>query len=470
VSKGTPYQWPKGEIRVYFDPGPLGGGVDNEAAKAMVREAWGKWEGAAITDDGALNVIAGVNFIDAGNISGVDDIDENNYQQFYFDENGANDPNRPTVIIFDHTGLIMKDLVERGEMADGQQDSVLGLTDIYAKDSSTKMIHNATIILNGDYYSKQSNKEVFKAAIVHELGHMMNMDHSDVNQDCYDDENCAGDGDGWAHLPTMYRYAVSSTQASPQHDDVIWSAFMTYNVGTNKKLISDFCTIEGKIYDKLGRGFQGAKVHFYNKDSLESRNHRVQSVSGVLQPPCALQGTYWLPGVPVGTTVKVKYGSLSDWCGYYQSKGEPCTLMSGINPYAPPRPVDSGFVQFQGEYEVTCEEGGTRLYADFVKLEKENLDDDLYKKYDNFIGPDGNYIVMCDPANLIVTPDQIDPDADPTDGSGGSASSSFLGGDNSNERRGYLNCSLNKNVTFSWLAFLVFIPILVLLGRRRKYI
>lgn len=221
------------------------------------------------------------------------DIGSDNYQTYLVtglaadnDEDNASDGFSP--IAFDDDGEIIDALY--GEDA---KYSVLGFSAITDFESSILLetITEAQLLLNcrciDDHpiYNESNcvvggvstiqDEDVFKATIVHELGHLLNLDHSIANEDSYDSTS-ADDND---EIPIMYPLAFETTTPFDITEDdkvAIASIYPSTNLDAN------YCLVTGTLLDEDGDELRCANVEALSTDA--DNDNTVSFVTGALAP------------------------------------------------------------------------------------------------------------------------------------------------------------------------------------------
>lgn len=349
---GTAQQWVDDKLIYYTDDGDLSATVDNETAREWIAEAINKWTGASLKNKNGVSVnTTGVTAQWGGNI-GVD-IDENNYDEYDDPEPG------PTVIIFDKDAGIIKD------MWPGAEFIMPGVTGLTLSSSDGKEILRGVVILNGVMLSGGEiilSNDQFKAAILHELGHLFNMDHTQVNFDIADVCDLSTTCDEGQYIPTMYPELKTAMQRIPSIDDLITISWLY----PNSTFENYFCTITGEIQDRDGNPLQGVNVIARRvlEGDMFTKGDARSMVSGVLYPACAGDGHYYLHGIIPGKTYEVFYEPLTD---QYRN-------MSGFEPLANP---PTGFTTetipaADGSTTVSCEDGGETIQMQTVQVDVSN--------------------------------------------------------------------------------------------------
>lgn len=215
-----------------------------------------------------------------------EDIDIDNYTDLFVDSTddaGADDGINP--VIFDETGEIVVDI-----FGSGNQFAVLGFAGADNVDNDDALILDGEAVINCLCLSGNANFEDCEEVsvefseddldftLVHEIGHFIGFDHTQVNQltaesvDCDLDE--AGDCDD---IPTMYPVAVDSAdQITPANDDKV-IALTLYG---NSSWEDSFCTITGALTDADGAELRCADVQAIADDTEDT----IAVVSGAFAP------------------------------------------------------------------------------------------------------------------------------------------------------------------------------------------
>lgn len=289
---GTPLVWPVDPVPFNPDRGPLGA-LDNATAVALVTTSFAVWTGVPTAD---------IHFANAGPLP-VDVTDANANAYVGVCGDGL------SPIIFDTDGQITDDF-----FGPGASNDVLGFASPDCVDYSPPEILEGVAVLNGkwiDGIDTPSNPELplaeFEAVFVHEFGHYVNLDHSQINLVEAFDGN-AGNNDAVA---TMFPILVSGDGgATPSLDDRV--ALSTLYPAASFESSSG--TITGTIQRPDGTTpFQGAYVIARRVD--DPRIQAVGTASGARYfpgspggpTPPGLQGLYEIRGLPPGTyTVEIE--------------------------------------------------------------------------------------------------------------------------------------------------------------------
>lgn len=304
---GEPARWRNGVVRWKADRGPLTRTITNQKAiDQWVKPLFEKWKSAALAVSGraAPAVTVALDFIFEGVVDA--DITRENYRDY-------TDPNfsRQTVVIFDADGTIIENFFGGAALECGQPMNCIAGVAAPLADASTQVINGGFVILNGrliDGVNTRDNKELsaeqFKAVILHEMGHLLNLDHSQVNLEMAEScrsYNCA---EG-AAIPTMYPASLSREQFLFHRDDVVTLSWLY----PSEAFLNNFCTVTGEVKNAEGKGMQGVNVVAKNV------SHPIEDarswVSGSLYPGGVENGTYILAGLNPGEEYEVHYEELT---------------------------------------------------------------------------------------------------------------------------------------------------------------
>lgn len=364
-SVGVPVVWSTATPVTYrVDGGPLSTTsigtvvVDQAAGVARVDGMFQVW--------GAVGTAA-ISFTNGGGISNVGaftDGDVDTMAEFNAVEGdclaGIQSP-----IIFDADGTVFDAL--------GKDPLVIGFAGpcAFSIAASTVFISAGRAALNGKFIdgagaNGELTPDAFDGAFIHEFGHMIGMDHSQINVNCFTGF-CAGGSDDAFGLPTMFPVALSITEGAEaaqktlSPDDIAWLSAM-YPAGA---FGTTYGTITGTIFFSDGLSHaQGVNVIARMVDNLatpedESRRNAVSMVSGAWFAPfpgqavtgetngapgndnfggsdsdLTLVGFYSIPVLPGDYTVEVE-GVNGTFDGG-----------SGLNPLNPPVPMPGGTPEF----------------------------------------------------------------------------------------------------------------------------
>jgi hypothetical protein len=297
--------------------GPLGAQT-NAAANTLVMNAFQAWQNVPT---------ASINFKPAGQLS-VDVDGTNILTVFNQLDNCATpiDPTNPSVIardrtvIYDTDGSALTALGEDPTMILGEAAAVC-----FSSDGTNNSLQRAFALLNG----RGSAGELLPT-MIHEFGHLIGLDHSQINLNCL--TNFCGPGsDDLAGLPIMFPVAIDP-KTTPTTDDAAGVSVLypeTVNSPPSQIPFSRFGRIQGHVLFTDGvTAAQGYNVIARQVDNpatpqSESRRIAVSNSSGflftfcvtnpALQPPnndCGPQtafgsrdqtliGFFDIPGLPV---------------------------------------------------------------------------------------------------------------------------------------------------------------------------
>jgi hypothetical protein len=224
------------------------------------------------------------------------------------------DPNDPySPVIFDEDGSLI-DLLFGPEA----RVAIIGAATVSGGSFLPPRITDAEAILNGlfhDGIDSQANPELverdaFQAVFVHEIGHWINLDHSQLNVGYWSDGDAAND----RFLPTMFPASGDDdTQLLVLNPDDVATVVDLYPAPGLSGLSG---TVSGRVFLPDGATlFQGANLILRSTEEPDLHVHSAVSgalyfpvpPSGVSQaefggpPPPALKGLFRFGGIPAGS-------------------------------------------------------------------------------------------------------------------------------------------------------------------------
>ena len=318
---GVPQVWSTAQpVPFHTDLGPLGL-LSNEEAIALLEEAFQVWEDVPSSS---------ISFASAGSLP-VDVTGSNVFDILDVRGDGI------SPIVFDHDGSVIDAVFGLGASRD-----TLGFTAIEFGQSDRILEAQAVLngtVLDGDPTNPDVSRESFLATIVHEFGHYINLDHSQINSELAFDGDVSND-DG---VPTMFPISLGSAKTTLHLDDI--ATVSTLYPGP------DFATSTGSIEGEilLGNGttpFQGANV--IARRTVDPIHDAVSYVSGALfsnnfgggSDDLAFKGQYKITGLPPG-----------DYTVEVEQIDQTFTGGSSLNPLDPPAILPGPEEFYNGENE-----------------------------------------------------------------------------------------------------------------------
>ncbi|MCI5072452.1 hypothetical protein MRY82_05865 [bacterium] len=241
---GQPYVWkPNGSPIVYrVETGNLTASVNNVQARNILSDSFSVWE----------NVFGAQDFSFNEGVSLGLDITLINYKNFIDIDSSGNFYNKTsdTVVIFDDNGAIINDLFN--SVAPGSGSSILGIASPGRFNASNFEITAGFIIINGAVTG--SDQDVIAATATHELGHLLNLAHTQLNSEQALNGSSADDD----VVPTMFPFIPDDATVSESLElDDQFSMSLLYP--DNSEILSRN-EIRGHVLRKNGKGVRAVNV------------------------------------------------------------------------------------------------------------------------------------------------------------------------------------------------------------------
>lgn len=345
---GRPYTWGSGYLPWYYEKGGLGPLTEKQALE-IVQQSFDAWKQAGLLVPGLIKVpTAALNPTPVGVIA----------QAITF-ETSIDLIKSKTVIVFDNDGSILS------HYADPEDVAAMTFIGLQKNDASLTLKTGLTV-LSGKFLEKANPADpndlplaLFKATVIHELGHLLNLDHSALGQDI--EGNLAVDANLQEAIPTMYPIIITPMQGKTLHDDDVVAISNLYPL---PDFTAKFCTIAGTVIGSNGKGFQGAMVIARSK--LDPVTEAMSAITGNNFPQDTADGSYFLRGIRPGRKYVVEFTEINpNFVGG-----------SSIQPYGDddgelPKSGFGGGAILSGNgklKEVSCEKGGQTIVMDTVQL------------------------------------------------------------------------------------------------------
>ena len=300
---GQPYHWNLNPITYKTDQGGLGNQT-NVQANDMVSASLQVWHGVGT---------AVLNFQYAGPLDY--DVTANNVLTFQDAIGNCASTVQPTnSMVYDIDGSIMAALGM-------DNNSVIGFSGAVCTDDTAGLYTRGWSVLNGRFIDGQPNSsthtsvtlDTYKAALIHEFGHLLGLDHSQINLNCLTEAPCSADD--LAGVPTMFPVLLDASQATLRTDDKAAVSLLYPAPGFS----STTGRIQGRVYFSDGQT-QAQGYNVIARLVSDPRRTAVSCVSGFLFTAGA--GNSFVPGT--GNDTDLFFGSrVQTLIGYYDIPGLP---------------------------------------------------------------------------------------------------------------------------------------------------
>ena len=299
---GQAYRWALNPVPYQTDLGALGNQT-NAQANALVADSFNVWHSAST---------ANISFTNTGQLSS--DVTANNIAAFQNAIDNCSDPTQPVnAVIYDVNGSIMTAL-------GNDNNSILGFSAAICSDDTAITYTRGWTVLNGRFIDGQPNSAthasvsvaVFKTVVTHEFGHLIGLDHSQINLNCLTDGSCpAAD---MAGLPIMFPILLDNVTDTLKTDDIA-AVSVLYPA-------SNFSSTTGRIQGSVRFSDGETPAQGYNviaRQTTDPRTTAVSCVSGFLFTAAAGN-----PLAPAALDEELPYGSQDpSLIGYYDIQGLP---------------------------------------------------------------------------------------------------------------------------------------------------
>ncbi|MBN2107743.1 MAG: hypothetical protein JW832_09970 [Deltaproteobacteria bacterium] len=231
----TPVVFPASAMPIPYavDQGELGD-FSNSLAAGIVDDCFGVWQSVPT---------ASISFKNAGFLP--EDVNETNYEP-YFDS----DADRVSPVIFDSDGGIIDDVYGYGA-----SDYIIGFSgSAIDYDASGGWYYTEGLTLINGRFTGLFTPAVFKATFVHEFGHFIGLDHSQINLPYVSDDNTTND----MYIPTMFPTSTDDdTPLGELNPDDEAALTMLYPAEGSD---AAYGRIRGTLYWRSGLPARGANI------------------------------------------------------------------------------------------------------------------------------------------------------------------------------------------------------------------
>ena len=234
----NPVVFPKGDMPIPYtvDQGPLGK-FSNSEAIAIVDECFAVWQ--------AVPTVA-VSFLNAGFLP--EDITQNNVEGYLKNISGKG----ISPVIFDTDGGIIDYY-----FGFGASDNIIGFSGSNTDSTGTHYTDGLSL-LNGRFTQGPYNwtPALFKATFVHEFGHFIGLDHTQINSQYVHDDNTTND----VYIPTMFPTATDNDSSLGRLNPDDEAAVTMLYPAEIQVVNAVYGRISGTLYWRSGLPARGANV------------------------------------------------------------------------------------------------------------------------------------------------------------------------------------------------------------------
>lgn len=276
---GTPFRWAQATpaVSYFLDKGDVSSSILHAEGRTLVDAAFARWGNVS------TSWLTSASFADAGD--DANDIDGTNWTDYISisaDGSALQVLKDYSIIIFDKNGAIFTQLFG------GSATLVLGLASPGGYDAGTVTITKGFALINGAAQGISSAS--IAATLTHELGHLLNLAHVQLNWEEAFDSDLSND----SVIPTMFPYIPSdeSVLLTLERDDEFSLSYL-YPHPTNYAAKG---SVTGQILRRDGSGVLGANVNCRNQ-----ANSREDAVSWISDMVLAGNGEYLCGNLEAGS-------------------------------------------------------------------------------------------------------------------------------------------------------------------------
>lgn len=205
------------------------------------------------------------------------DIDGDNYETYLYTGSGTTTNNATltdgfNAVAFDNDGDIVAAVA-----GESNRYFVLGFAAVNGYSATTGQVSDGMAVLNclciGEhpiYGTCETggtevvlSEEELDFTILHEFGHFLNLDHSQVNIDFFDDDDATNDVD----IPIMFPYAFDTTSGTALREEDIVALAALY---PSDDFLDERCLITGDVLDEDGNPLRCADVQATTDDPSQT--------------------------------------------------------------------------------------------------------------------------------------------------------------------------------------------------------